>query len=80
MPLITQMYAFVTSDAAPDDEGVPAFMNGTILMPMTGADMARVQDLMPIAQRIADETGKQIRIYRFSQKEQIGVIEPRGQK
>lgn len=80
MPLITEMYAFVTSDTAPDDEGIPAFMNGPILMPMTGADMARVQDLMPIAQRAADESGKQIRIYRFSQKEQIGVIEPRRPK
>lgn len=41
MPLITEMYAFVTSDTAPDDEGIPAFMNGPILMPMTGVEPRR---------------------------------------
>ncbi len=48
-------------------------------MPFMGADLERVRSLMEErAQRIADKLGKQIRIYRFSQKEQIGTIEPRG--
>lgn len=54
MPKITEMFAFVVADKGPDDEGVPAFMdrNGTLL-PMCGADIERVESLIPIAQQWA---------------------------
>jgi len=73
MPLITEMFAFVVSDSAPDDEGVIALAG----LPLVGADLARVASLTEAAQRIADATGKQVRIYKFGAKEQIGEINPR---
>ncbi len=79
MPKITELYAFVVDDTGPDDEGVIGENIGGQWMPFMGADLERVRSLMEErAQRIADKLGKQIRIYRFSQKEQIGTIEPRG--
>lgn len=77
MPRITELFCFAINDTDPEDEGVPAFdlLGG---VPMIGADMARVEDLIPLAQRLSDESGKQIRIYKFSQREQIGTINPRS--
>lgn len=77
MPLITEMFAFVISDKSPEDEGIPAFEGpGGMAMPMVGADLTRIADLMPLAQDIADRSGKQVRIYRFSQKRMIGEVNP----
>lgn len=76
MPKITEMYCFAISDSGEDEEGVAAFYTIAGVMPMVGADMERVEDLIPLAQRIADLTGKEIRIYHFSQRKQINVIRP----
>lgn len=54
MPRIAEMFAFVTEDTGPEDEGIVAH-----------------------AQQLADQLGKQIRIYKFTGREQIGTIEPR---
>lgn len=77
MPRIAEMFAFVTEDTGPEDEGIVAMGIGGMLMPLVGADLERTQSLMPHAQGIADQTGKQIRIYKFTGREQIGTIEPR---
>jgi hypothetical protein len=76
MPRVTEMYAFVMSDTEPDDEGIPAIPLGPLMMPMTGADMNRVASLMPHAQKIANRSGKQLRIMRFTGIEKIGEINP----
>lgn len=73
MPLITEMFAFVVYDGTGEaDEGVIGFDR----MPLVGADLTRVESLQPLAQQIANTIGKQVRIYRFSTKEQIGEINP----
>lgn len=77
MPKITEMFCFAVDDSGEKDEGVPAFESGRMMWPLMGADLTRVESLMPIAQKIADETGKPIRIYKFSRREQIGEISPR---
>ena len=75
MPRIEQMYAFVAEDSGPDDEGVVGFMANTGWMPMVGADMARVESLKPIAQHIVSTTGKKIKLLRFTNREEMGLIE-----
>lgn len=77
MPKITEMFCFAIDDKDANDEGVPAFDSGVMTLPMMGADLRRVEQLTPIAQRLADASGKPIRIYKFSVKEQIGEISPR---
>ncbi len=77
MPKITELFCFAIDDKDKNNEGVPAFESGYMTLPMMGADLARVEDLMPMAQKLADAHGKPIRIYKFSVKEQIGEILPR---
>jgi len=71
---IEEMYAFVAEDKDPDDEGVVGFMADTGWMPMVGADMARAESLKPIAQNIARTTGKKIKLLRFTNREELGLI------
>lgn len=73
---IDQCFAFIVLD---DDgtEGVPAFYDpGTrMLLPMMGADVARVESLRPIAEFDPRLRGKRITIAKFSHRETIGVID-----
>jgi len=74
MPAINQMYAFVSEDSGPDDEGIVGFHTDTGWMPMVGADMDRIKSLKPIAQAIAKETGKKIKVLCFTNREELEII------
>ncbi len=74
MPRIEEMYAFVAEDTGPDDEGVVAMSVGGVMMPMVGADMARVESLRPIAENISKRTGKKVKLLRFTQREDLGDV------
>ncbi|MBA7670703.1 hypothetical protein ES703_78850 [subsurface metagenome] len=75
MPRIEEMYAFVAEDSGPDDEGVVAMSAGAVMLPLVGADMARVESLKPIARDIAAQTGKKIKLLHFTHREEIeGVL------
>jgi len=67
---IDQMYAFIAEDEG--GEGIMGFRGPDgIMMPMVGADMERVQSLIPIAEQIKKLTGKPYKIYRFNNREII---------
>lgn len=75
---IEQMFAFVVVD---DDgtEGIPAFMGpDRVAMPLTGADMERVESLRPLAQKIATQLGKPITLVRFENRTEVEVIKPQS--
>lgn len=73
---IEQMYAYVVMDDD-DTEGVPAFMaRDGMMMPMMGADIAKADMLMGIAQRAATELGKRVTLVCFTNREEVRVIEP----
>jgi len=74
MPRIEEMYAFVAEDTGPDDEGVVAMSIGNVMIPLVGADMARVDSLRPIAKEFAASTGKKIKLLRFTHREELGNI------
>ena len=71
---IDEVFVFVASDG--DGEGVPAFFNGGLMMPLVCADKARVDSLREVARRIARESGNKITLCRFSVREEIEVIAP----
>jgi hypothetical protein len=72
MPKITEIFAFVSIGDDPDDEGVMAFQtNDGIWMPMVGADMTRVNQLKPMADRISKTTGKPYKILKFKIENEI---------
>jgi len=74
MPKIMEMYAFVAEDKDPEDEGIIGFMAGTGWMPLVGADMARVDSLKPIARDISRNTGKTVKLIRFTNREELGIV------
>ncbi len=83
MPVIERMYAFVQEDTGPDDEGIisaPAAIHGRfhprVPMPLVGADQGRVESLQPIAQRVADATGKPVKVLMFSVRTEVAVLMP----
>lgn len=69
MPKITEMYAFVVADKDENDEGIIGFAPDpkapTAMMPMVGADMARIESLRPLADRVSAQIGKPYKILRF---------------
>jgi len=63
---IESMYAFIAIDPRDGDEGVIAFQTPSgMMMPMIGADMARVKSLIPMAEAIAKQTGIDYEIRYF---------------
>jgi len=74
MPRIEEMYAFVAEDSGPDDEGVVAMSVGNVMLPLVGADMARVESLRPIARNISAETGQRIKLLHFTHREELGDV------
>lgn len=76
MPKIKELFAFVAEDSGPEDEGIIGMsLGGDLMMPLVGADMARVESLKPAARQIAWLTGKKVKLLRFSTREDLGVIE-----
>jgi len=65
---ITELYAFVSKDKL-GNEGIMGFslLNGN-MMPMIGADIERVDSLIPIANKIKKETGMDYEIRYFEVK------------
>lgn len=62
--VINEMFAFVASDSL--GEGLIAELIGNQWMPLVGADMDRVKSLRPIAERAARQTGKKIKLVKFT--------------
>jgi len=73
MPKITEMFAFVTWNKDPDDEGVIGFRSPAGWVPMVGADMDRVESLKSIADDITKVHGKPYIIKKFKLVEEIKV-------
>ncbi len=72
MPKITEIYAFVTEDTGPDDEGMVGMqLPGGNWMPLVGADMARIDSLMPSARAFAKQLGKPVKLVHFSQRKDV---------
>lgn len=77
MPKINELFAFIFADSGPDDEGVPSYTlpNG-MTFPLLGADPARIDSLRPMAQEMSRRLGKPVVLARFTQREDVELIEP----
>lgn len=85
MPKIDRLFAFVTEDTGPDDEGVisasaPVLgpFHAHMPMPLIGADDGRIESLRPVAQKIADATGKPVKLLSFTMRTEVAVLLPHG--
>ena len=70
---IEEMFAFVSEDET--GEGIVGYMMPDgMWMPLVGADVARVDSLRPAAEKIARDTGKPIRLIKFSNRIDLGTV------
>lgn len=79
MPRITELWAWVIEDSAPDDEGVAAFLDPSsgMWMPLVGADRGRANSLRQFAQAVASAHGKPIKLVRSTgELEVVETVEP----
>ena len=74
MPRIEEMYAFVTEDKGPGDEGVIGTDTPLGWMPFVGADMARIKSLRPLALQIAKNLGKEVKLLHFTKREELEIL------
>lgn len=74
---VTQLHAFL-SVGEDGEEGVPAFQLGGSWMPLVAADATRLEQLRPLAQRIADETGRELTLAKFTVRMNVETIKPAG--
>ena len=74
--IIKRLYAFVAVDPENGDEGVMAFQPpGTpIMLPMIGADLDRVRDLIPIADEMEKQTGTPYTVKYFDEVASESVL------
>jgi len=73
---ITEIHA-VTSIGDDDEEAIPAFMSADGPVPMISSDRVRLEQLKQMAQFVADRTGKNFKIVKFSAREDVGEIKSR---
>lgn len=76
--VIEKMFAFIAEDE--EGEGVCGFQDPLTgdWAPMVGADIARIETLEPMAQLIANESKKTIRLVLFSERKEVRLIRPRA--
>lgn len=67
MPKITEIWAWIVTE--PDGgEGIPAIGGlGGMMMPLVGADEARIRSLEPAARATAALSGLPVRLVRFTE-------------
>lgn len=75
---INYIHVFAAVDEQ-GNEGVIGMQTKEGWIPFVAADSARLSDLIPIAESIAKQSKKHVRLLRFSDREEVGLIEP-GQK
>lgn len=73
---ITEIYVFASVDEG--GEGVVGMtlpVNGReTFMPFVCADKARMEQLKPIAKKIAQESGKTIKLLKFKQRKEMETL------
>lgn len=77
LPSIECLYAFVSVDAEDGNEGlVGAPFGGMPIMPMIAADEKRLEQLIPVAEKLAKVWKMKIRLIKLSKREVIKDFNP----
>lgn len=73
--VIKEMYVFIIKHDD-GDESVPAVMNAGAWYPLVAADKTRLDLYRDAARAAAKESGKEIRLVKFTVREELEVIKP----
>lgn len=77
---IKAIHAFVTKDNPGGDEGIIGMATQAGWIPLIAADQERLEQLREYAQEFADKHGLNIKLVRFTQREDIEEIKSKGSK
>lgn len=74
--VIVELYAFIAQ--GPQGEGVAGYMDPATntMMPLVGADQARVDSLRALAQTVSTVTGLDLTLARFTVRTDLDTIRP----
>jgi hypothetical protein len=67
---ITEIYCFCATEED-GGEGIPAFSHGNLMLPMVGADKARIESLKSVARMIERQSGRKFKLLRFTAREEL---------
>lgn len=77
MPKIDKIFAFIAHEKGkPDDEGIVGVNLAGEYWPLVAGDSARVEILRPIAEKIAQVSGKKLVLAEFKNRVDKEVILP----
>jgi len=72
---IAEVFAFVMADDA-GNEGIAAMIVGHTVMPLVGADQARVDSLWPYARALAEAQRRPVTLIRFRERYKVITYDP----
>lgn len=72
---IEKVFAFVVVDTD-GTEGVPAVKVGPMVLPLLGADLKRIESLMPIVKNWVMENNRPVTLYVFENRTEVKTISP----
>lgn len=75
--VISDIYAYLSVDEDGNEGLIGELINGA-WMPFVACDKARLDSLEPIAQRVAQRTGRPVRLIHLSTRTEIKTLDPSG--
>lgn len=74
---IDEIWAFLSVDEE-GDEGIVAITSPLtgLMLPLIAADRERLDQLKPMAQRTARDTGRKVRLCKFHQRTEVEELNP----
>lgn len=79
MKRIDTLFAFIAVDEFGDEGVVGATLPGLGFSMLAGADLARIESLRPLAEKIAKATSKEIKLIQLTTRAELGVINQKGE-
>jgi hypothetical protein len=73
---IDEVYLFISVDETGEGVCGAPLMGPDTLVPLIAADKARMESRIPIARQIARASGKQVKLIKLSQRDELMTIEP----
>jgi hypothetical protein len=75
---IDEVWLFVSIDETGEGVCAAQLMGAGSLIPLIAADEERLKAMMPVARRIAKESGKQVKLIKLSERTELMTIQPDG--
>lgn len=79
MKTIESIVAAVAVDERDQLEGICAFNMGGAWMPLIAADPERYEQIRLLAENVAKESGKTVKMVRFASRSVLETINPQGE-